>query len=1165
MAVTVVRLPHPVTLDGQAVREAPAGSTARELIDGWGDVVAAADGRLLGPGDLDDPLPDGAVLVARAAAAGGDDSNPLRAVLQIALLVAVLWIPGTQWFVGLSRAAQVATQAAIVVGGTLVVNAIAPPVLPSPGGAGAGSAPDPVYSLVGGANRARPYEPLLLVLGSHRVFPDLAAAEYTTFSSSVPGAGADVDGSRVRIGDVFSAPTIDAARAVRDATITAVPAELAKYDADPDLLVKLEEVVLGTDVVYEARRSNAWTVVVPPAWLRGQPPSAAPGGSTEQYLHQIFHFGLGDLDVEELRVADTPLADFEEVETQWPDPDGALTLVAGNVDTEGGAALDDTDWVVRSTAAGTTRLELDFTAQLFSLTEDGTSQTHSVVLDVEATPPDDEDGNARPAETSVVTLRHGDPSPYRLTFSRDLSATPGVWRVRVKRRTAPTTDAQREAAGRNGNPVRYDEVAWTAMRSFQPDDADYAGQRRLALRVRATGQLSGRLDRVSALVHQKVPTWDGTVWTAPARSSNPAWIFRWYALGIRIGGRLAAGVGLAAARIDDAAIKAWGAWCDAQGLTCNAVVDRDMTHAELLAAIAQCGRASPTWSTGRLGVVYDLEGQAATAFFGPGNIHAGSFEVDWASGAVADEIVCRYVDPDLDWQWNTVRRNVPGVASADRTATLTLWGVTDRGQAAKACNLQAARQLYHKRRLRWRTGPEGLAVDRGDVVHVSHALVDGGTTGRVLGGTAADVELSAELALSAGDMMLFRMPDGDLHTSAVSRPAGLDAAVVRLADPLPEAPGAAGSSPLDILWRHYGASGPPIKAKVVAVEPQGPDRVSITAIDEVPQYYAAATSDLTVDLPTLVRQPPAVVRIDVAERLVRAGGGFAVEIVATLAVEGDWRGGTVTARLDGGPARRVAQLQAGDLEARWIEPPAGTLRIRAVPGSAAAPSGRAADAVHAIAGTGAPPGPVQSMVATPAPGGYVASWDSAVAPDYARTEVWDAPLADVQSLPLAPLPAAATRRGSISGTAFVRNGAEPGTALRVWARHVDRAGNAGDPAHADVTPDAAAAEPVELWQVANGTWPATVPAVPVNPVQVDRAAGTVTGDDDWIYGKPAYDPLTQVLWRITADYAASIQPAAWVRDLVSAVGLLRANLIHTRVETADPPSDLERESAHQED
>ncbi|MCY4123134.1 MAG: hypothetical protein OXG72_19685, partial [Acidobacteria bacterium] len=61
-------------------------------------------------------------------------------------------------------------------------------------------------------------------------------------------------------------------------------------------------------------------------------------------------------------------------------------------------------------------------------------------------------------------------------------------------------------------------------------------------------------------------------------------------------------------------------------------------------------------------------------------------------------------------------------------------------------------------------------------------------------------------------------------------------------------------------------------------------------------------------------------------------------------------GGAVTANLDGGPVRTVGRPGPGELEARWVEPPEGTLTIRAVPGSAAAPAGRAHEVVHVIQG-----------------------------------------------------------------------------------------------------------------------------------------------------------------------------------------------------------------------
>ena len=1009
MAVTFVRLPHPVTLEGRTAREVPAGTTVRGLAAGLGDFVAAVDGRPVGADGLDDALPDGALVVARAAPAGGDDTNPLRTVLQVALLVASIYFPP---LAGLGKLGTAVLTAGIVVGGNLVINAIAPPRLPSLTGSDA-EAPEPVYSLTGGANRARPYQPLLLVLGTHRVFPDLAAKEYAVFESRLPAAG----------------------RGIAFTGIPPVPGSPGEWDL--------------------------------PSFA--SPRAGSPGGSVDQFLYQLFHFGLGDLRVADLRLGETPLSDLEEVETEFSAADGSIGLVAGNVDTAAGPLLDDAGWASRTTPADTVRIELDFTGRIFGVdASDGSAASHSVEILVEIRPDGGADDTVR---ASTVTLSSSSADAYRLTVPYpDLDA--GVWQVRVRRRTAPTSESARTAAQEAQGTVLYDDVAWAALRSYQRDTASYAGQTRLGVRIRASGQLQGRLDRLSGTVSQLIPAWDGSAWVAEQASSNPAWLFRWYARGVFEGTDLLAGVGLPASRIDDDGLKAWGAWCDLHGLTCNAVLDRDMAHEEVLAAIAACGRASTSWSTGLLGVVFDQEDRDAVAYFGPQNIVAGSFESDWASGAVADEIVCRYVEPDADWQWNTVRRSVPRAAAANRSATLTLWGVTDRDQAAKACNLQAARQLYHKRRMRWQTGPEGLAVARGDVVHVSHALVDGGTTGRVLGGQRRHLELDRGIVVAAGDMMLLRLPDGTLHASAVTADPpvadGEAATRVRLATLLPEGKGvgADGSSPLDMLWRHYAAADPPLKAKVVAVEPQVPNLVRIEAIDEVAAYYAAATSDLTVDLPDLRRREPAVVRIDFAERLLEVGGGYAVELTATLTVEGDWRGGTVTAALDGGPARVVGRLSGQDLDATWQVPASGTVAVRAVPGSAAAPAGRALEVEHAIQGVLAPPGAVAEFSADGVPGGYALDWAASTDVDHAYTELFEAPYTADEALPadLAP-------RAREPGDTHTRLGAAAGARLRVWARHVDHGGRHGPVATADATPAEAAAgtphfaEPVQQVEI----------------------------------------------------------------------------------------------------
>ena len=849
-------LPSRVDARGRAI-----GATLADLIEqewisalkqrsGRAEIAVAVNGRPVARAAWrETPLKGGEIVTLRAALAdGGGDKNPLRTILQIGVLVAAIVVPPLLFT---ATWAQTLAGAAITIAGGLIVNAIAPPILPD---TARPRAIEPIYSLSGGANRARAYEPLLLVLGAHRVFPDLGAAEYTEIS--------------------------------------------------------------GDDHV----------------------------------LHQIFNFGLGDLAVDDLRIGTTALDSYEEVETEFGDARGRIALVAGNVDSIAGGALDDTQWLERTTAAGTRRIGVDITGRLFRIDDAGEIQAHSAEIEIEWRAP------GQVTQRRTITLMHDSQAPLRRTFAHDL-ASAGTWTVRV-RRTADPDPSDRV----------HDELAWAALRAYQIDTGDYSGQTRLGLRIRATGQLSGRLDRLSAMVRQRVPTWDGARWTAPVASSNPAWLFRWYARGLRIAGRQVAGVGLPDTRIDEDSIKAWGAWCEGQGLGCNLVLDRTRSHAEVLTTIAHCGRASPSWQTGKLGVVWEDAGRPATALITPGNIVAGSFAVEYAAGQAADEIAKRYIEPDLDWQFNTLRRLVPGVNGPPAaTTTITLEGVTSAEHAAIACNLQAARQLYHRRRLSWEMAAEGLAIARGDVVHITHSLIDGGAAGRLAGGTAAHVILDRAVDLrapsgattpGAGGEMLFRLSDGTVHQSAVSAAGGAqgETAEIELDDPLPEAPGAQGASPLDTLWRLYDASLPPVRARITAVEPATDRRVRFTAIDEVEAYYAAATADLSAPLPVLSARAPRVLGVAFAEALVRVGAGFAVEIAAVLTTAGDWRGGIVRASVDDAPPRIVARLVDGETAAQWLAPPAGTLTLTVTPGTEAAPAGAPFTARYEIVGSLAPPG-----------------------------------------------------------------------------------------------------------------------------------------------------------------------------------------------------------------
>lgn len=875
-SVTADLWPHPLTAQGRETRVVAVapGATLADLVrdhaPGAGAVVALNGVLVPASAWATTPLPPGALVTLRPAAGDGFG----RALLTIAVVAAAIYAPQlapAAW--GTGTASGAALSAGVMVVGGLVTNALVPPRLPSAPGAPA--APEPVYSLTGGANRMRPFEPLLLVLGTHRVYPDV----------------------------------------------------LVSY---PDFV------------------------------------------DDEQYLRQTVDWGLGRLDIEDVRIGDTPIDSYANVtrESATVVAPGSITIVRDDVETVAGGTLawdgEATPpagvWVTRQASQDAARLVVGLVVRLYRLDDDGELVSSSLGVAMQYR----QVGARDWIDAGSHTLSHDDQTPSRRTFPITPAAA-ARYEVRVRRTTAPP-ESSREAA----------EVEWAMLTVEAPPRAGgYAGRNRTALAIRATGQLSGRLDRLSGLVTQHLEFWDPAanppgwhdtqtgfrfarengihIGGIQRHCSNPAWIFRWFARGVRIEDDVVAGVGLDADQIDEDALKAWGAWCDAQDLRCDLVIDRPMSQIRVLETIAQCGRATLSWAAGKLGVVWDAAGRLPTTLVTPATILAGSYRTVWSGERVADEIVATYVDRNQDWERHEVRRRTPGVPRVAATATLQLPGVTTRAQALAEVTLQAARQAYHRRRHEWEMPAGALAAVRGDVVHVTHSLIDGGLAGRLeAAGTAGAVTLDRPIALDTDARLLVRLPDGREHLAAVAASAATasddETADVVLNPALPEPPPDEEWEPLDCVWRYYGTAGEPARVRIVAITPGDDGTVRTAGIDETPLYYEALNLPAGAALPTLARRIPRVVNAVVTERLVRAGGGFAVEITLTLTVAGDWRTAVV---YDGGV--RVARLLDGDTDARWIAPATGTLRLTIVPGSSAAPAGPSYRIDYEVVGVLAPP------------------------------------------------------------------------------------------------------------------------------------------------------------------------------------------------------------------
>ena len=813
--LTLDVLPHPITTEGRYTErfEVVDGTTIAALLS---EVTAESDDfAIILDGDYipaaewaEQELSDSLVLQVRRTVQG-DDSNPIAVILTIVILIYAPQLAGVFFEVG--TAAYFGATAVIGFAGILAVNTLFPPRTPDTDSGDSGQI-ERQYSIAAGSNPIRTFQPLLLILGEHRVFPDFASLPYTelTTSSQDYGGGGALSASGEDIGSFDRA----------------------------------------------ARADQSFNFVG--GGFYGAGFSSSAGNNRDfnaQFLYQLFDFGIGDLLLTEPMVGDTPLGDYQDVET---DKAISVTLVAGNVDSVQGQDLETAVWVARRSPADTTKIVVNLISQRYQITDRG-----------------DVRGATNEFKVRYRLYKKSDPDSVKwITTTHNLSS-PGGGKARnpVRRALAFDVTAGRydvevqlvSSLAENDVKVTVKAVLYS-LNYYQPSVADFTGRNPFAMKVRATGQIYGTVKNFSMMAKQRVPVpqVDGS-W-ALGETSNPAYLMRKFWMGFYRDKngvqQLMAGRGIPESEIDHDNLKLWAVFCVKEGLTCNLVLDRRASEREIETLIAQCGWATVTKLGGKYGVAWENDDQPMTAIYTPANIVAGSLNVVWDNEGLADEIIGNYVDSDSDFQPNTLRRTVPGVSTPFKPVTVPLRGITNGEQAAKEINRTAAAQFYNSRAITFETGLDGSRsfITRGSVVGLAHGLVGGTVGGRVVSlvsRTEAKLSVPPESLPDDGTMWIW---DTDGNTTSVDFRRGLFTGAARkgnsyhegyvtLDDRIPVAVGYDGETDEEIIRRYkvalFDTNADLVTVRVTGITPSPEGLFRIVVRDELPEYYAARVADLT--------------------------------------------------------------------------------------------------------------------------------------------------------------------------------------------------------------------------------------------------------------------------------------------------------------------------------
>jgi len=620
----------------------------------------------------------------------------------------------------------------------------------------------------------------------------------------------------------------------------------------------------------------------PPVPMTAKPFTETAG--RDEYLRMLVCLGYGPLEIngnrvgegldritEEtdlqgaIRIGDTNIELFDDVEFEIGRPD-QMTLYTNQIietnpsfttkndgfenEDDGPVTLPDGDSAVRTTDTGASEISVDFSGALYSINREATTTRASVKFKIEyretgATNWILEKDDFVVASNKKETVR----SSYRWKVPE------GQYEVRVTR--IETTHRDTSAF--------QNELTWNALRTIRSVRGfDVDGTICMALRIRATDQLNGRIENLSVLATSVLEAWDGTQWVEQP-TSNPAWVYAdiWSGTANRRP--------IDKSDLDTASLLDWANYCDTEGLEYNSVLDARTTT--LAAAQEVTGAGLAAWQfnpDSTIGVVRDIPHTVPRMVISTRNSFDFSYEL--SSLDIPDALRVKFID---DFTWENTERLVfdDGFdeSNAEFYETLDAKGCTDSDQAWKYGRFHLAQQRLRPERYTFKQEVQHLRYRRGDLLTLQNDVILVGLgAGRI-----KSVNSTTEIEVDE----FFPMEDGTNYGIKIQRSNG-QISTVGVAN---DAPGnttltltSSVSNLLEddlVIFGELGRES--IDVKVTDIQPEGDFVASITCVPAAEEIENAWDGTIPAFDPVITeriepeRIPPVTPEID--EETLRGG------------------------------------------------------------------------------------------------------------------------------------------------------------------------------------------------------------------------------------------------------------------------------------------------------
>jgi len=491
----------------------------------------------------------------------------------------------------------------------------------------------------------------------------------------------------------------------------------------------------------------------------------------DQYLRLLFCLGYGPLAIDSLQIGQTPIANFEGCSVEIRQgfaSDTPVTLYPGEVDeqTLSLTLIDGNDQPGQNGVGGA------WTSSVFTAVD--TDQ-----ISVDFTAPDgihmsDRNGGNDITWPVSVSMRYrlvgsgGGWGVQNATFTRSFYPTRRGIVVNVAR---GQYEVQAQRLTGNGDPnYAADTVVWTALRSLK-QAAPLAFPKPLALvalRIKASDQLSGVISTFNCITTSLVKAFNGTAWVANTASQNPADLFRHVLQGP------ANARPVPDAQLDLATLQSWWAYCVANGFKFNQVITSAGSIYDKLCDITAAGRAVPTFSDGKWSVIWDRPSDPIVQHFTPRNSWGLQGQRAYAQQPHGWRVSFINEANGFTQDERIVYDDGYSATNATLFEGIEFPGVTDPALVWKHGRFHIAQARLRPEQVSISTGWEQLICQRGDRVRLTHdVMLIGLGAGRVKAVAGQVVTTDETVTIEAGKTygLTFRVPDDARSVTVAVDPA----------------------------------------------------------------------------------------------------------------------------------------------------------------------------------------------------------------------------------------------------------------------------------------------------------------------------------------------------------------------------------------------------------